>query len=188
MLTLVYDTETNGFPSFKLDADSPGQAHLVELGMLLVDSTSGKILKTSRQLVNENFEISEKLTAIHGITKQMCKANGEYLFAVVQKFKSWALTADRVVSHNAKFDLKMMQISLLNANCSFTPISKLDHFCTMLTARRVLGFAKLESVYKSLVDPNGFESAHTAVADATACAKVMFALESAGHKLTPYRT
>ncbi len=96
-----------------------------------------------------------------------------------------------MVCHNVNFDIKIMSYAYYRAGIVNTLIDY-RKVCTMKTATPVLKipsvrggykWPKLQETYQALVDEAGFESAHTADADAMACWKILRALEEKGVEL-----
>ena len=190
MLTLVFDTETTGFPKWKSPPSDPGQPHLVQLALLM--TAFDEVEHAWNSIVYCPIEIPEAVAKIHGITTDISRSQGKSLSAVVGVFDAFAHQADRVVCHNVKFDMKVMQAAYHRAKLSDAEFVNKPRVCTMETATPVLRipssrglykWPKLIEAYKVLVDEAGFSGAHSADADAMACWKVLRALESKGVEL-----
>lgn len=167
MIGLFFDTETTGFKG----------SRLVQLGAILQDLETGKIISELNTMVNTGgFPIPENASNIHGITNQIADKYGITMGAVDKLF-GWMLTnSDVIVAHNIQFDLDIVSTNL--------PISKdllvgKETFCTMKNTMNVLKlpskfkggsykWPKLIESYKYYFGAE-FDNAHDAMADVRAC-------------------
>ena len=188
MLTLVFDTETTGFPSRGSPITDQRQPYLVQLAVLLAEGES--LLERWDSVVSCPVEIPEAASKVHGITTERSRAEGISNDEAVRIFDLLVKRANRLICHNTIFDMQIMRIAYARAGQNFTAVSELPQFCTMKTisddARRRgqrSHWPKLDVAYRKLVDPAGFSAAHTADADALACWEVLLALEAKGAQL-----
>lgn len=195
-LMLVYDFETQSLPLFHEPSEDPRQPHIVELGAILVDTASRRTVSTLNVIVKpEGWTIPEETTAIHGIsTERALEVGVPERLAVRMLFSMWASGRRVRVAHNEQFDARIMRIALMrHANtemadewkagpreCTATmaaPIVNLPPTANMVRA----GFKKpktptLSEAYRHFMGRD-FDGAHSALADATACKDIYFAMQ-----------
>lgn len=191
MPVLFYDTETGGKANQKQPATHPSQPDLVQLGAVLTDDALNEIAVIDVVVYPGAWEIPKEATAIHGISQEMAETYGVGLTKTLAIFCDMAATADRIVAHNAEFDVLVIRRAL--ARIEETPEARplasalgligLDPFedkeirCTMRAAKRILKlpnrnphiqdqykFPRLEECIKHFFDED-FEGAHNALYD-----------------------
>lgn len=142
--------------------------------------------------------IPDIVAAIHGITTDTAERCGIEAKAAIVMFLEMLLISDRVVAHNMRFDRDVLFEELqrnftLGEVSAVTGIfSALPIVCTMHTATPICkvpkktGFGvkwpKLTEAHEFFLGTS-FDGAHDALNDVNACARVLFAMEDAGHKL-----
>ena len=189
MLSLIFDTETSGFPLWKSPPSDPNQPHLVQLAALM--TKGDEIISSYDTIVSCPVEISEGAAKVHGISTSRSRTEGVSSRQAVVKFDGIVSMADRIVCHNVEFDLLIMRAAYSRAEISTSVLDSKPTVCTMLTATSLLKlrgkrgykWPKLDEAFRALVDTRGFEGAHSADADTLACWKVLRALENKGVEL-----
>lgn len=169
---LFFDTETTGF----------GKARLVQLGAILQDTETGRILSEFNGMVlTEGVPIPEQAAAVHGITNELADAYGFPMEAVDAIFATMLKSTDLVVAHNIQYDLGIVECNL---ELSDKLIKTKQQYCTMLNTMDVLklpgryGQFKWPKLMESYVHyfEQEFDGAHDAMADVRACRDVYFKL------------
>lgn len=191
MKTLVFDTETTGFPRKNTPLQDECQPHLVQLATLLAEGE--EILEQWSTLIFCPIMIPSEAFNVHGISTEVSRRDGLSLKDAVDLFRHRLKIADRVVAHNTSFDMQLMRIAFARLGLDESELFRAPRFCTMRTATPILQLPSprgrghkwptLQEAYKRLVDSAGFESAHSADVDTLACFKVMRALEEKGVQL-----
>lgn len=201
MLDMIFDTETTKFPEWKLQNDDPEQTQLMQLGIML---TKGReVILEWDHLIYCTQEPAPGAFGAHGISLAMCQEAGLRLTEAVRFFLHRLSDVDRVVCHNTAFDTKIMLCAIAQANLMLgedeekfsaeTFLAK-PNVCTMLSATDIVQIPSprfpgkwkwptLQEAYKFLVDPEGFEGAHSALVDCRACHEVLCSLEERGVEL-----
>lgn len=178
MKTLIFDTETTGFPSNNAPLSDPIQPHLIQLAALL--TTEDEILQQFDTIIKCPIEVPEGAFKVHGISMEKSQREGISLRTALAAFNDLLVSADRLVAHNMRFDLKMMQIAYARAGMS-TTLEEISKACTMKTVTPIMKREgkrwTLDSSYRHFVDSEGFSSAHDAGADTMACFKLLRAME-----------
>lgn len=188
MVTLVFDTETTGLVNHKTPNHTV-QPYPVQLACILV--VDNKILSMASVIVNPGVPIEVGASNVHGITQETTDKVGVSLKAATGLFLNFLNRADRVVAHNADFDIIVTEAMIYRtlADYEMDKFRSVPRVCTMRSTTDVcklpgkygkFKWPKLEEAYKLLVDPAGFEGAHDALADVVACWKVLRALEEKG--------
>ena len=189
---VFFDTETTGFPSKTKSLEDATQARMVQLGVAVVDTVSRKVVNTL-DVVVEVPAIPTPVAQIHGITTEISHDFGMNEQVVAAAFSD--LCRDfPLVAFNFEFDAQI--INCLFARSGFIADSPtLDgaanqHLCAMRgskdyakvpvtekqAARGMTGYKdpNLMEAYKALVCVDGFENAHSAMADVSALIDVFF--------------
>ena len=197
---LVYDSETSGLPLFNEPSDDPRQPHIVQLGALLVDLDTWKVLESIDAIVRpEGWTIPDEVAAIHGITTEHALDVGiSESMALGMLLELWgeAQPERRLrIGHNESFDARIVRIAMMRfedepaadawkagqSECTqilSTPILKLPPTEKMLKA----GFKKnksanLREAYEFFTGRQ-LVGAHSAMADAQACLTVYRAIKA----------
>ena len=181
MKTLVFDTETTGFPSNHADLSDPIQPHLIQLAALLTFEDT--VLQKFETIIKCPIEVPEAAFKVHGISMEKSQREGVDLMTALAAFNDLLVSADRLVAHNMRFDLKLMQIAYARARIS-TTMEEIPKACTMKTVTPIMRREgkrwTLDSSYRHFVDSEGFSDAHDAGADTMACFKLLRAMEKKG--------
>lgn len=193
MRTLIFDTETTGMVNFKSD-DILDQPHPVQLACMIVDeSDDRKIINTASIIVapGPGVYISAEAEAVHKITGEVIKKYGLPLRAACGIFMNFVLKSDRICGHNIDFDIVVMETALQVCGLSLDTFRKIPRVCTMLSTievcrlpgKRGFKWPKLEEAYRMIVNSEGFEGAHDAMADVKACNELLGKLQQMEIKL-----
>lgn len=198
---LFFDTETSGLPLFNEPSEDPRQPHIVQIGALLADLDTGKVISSLDLIIRpDGWEIPEDVAKIHGITTERARDVGiSESVAVDALIELWA-RADLRVGHNESFDARIVRIALFRhvagLNCAptlpdewkagkaectqrmATPLLKLPPTEKMRAAGRFhYKSANLSEAYKHFTGQD-LEDAHSAMADARACMAVYLAIRA----------
>lgn len=197
MLTLVFDTETTGKADFKFGPDHPSQPGLVQLGAILYDDRKVvaelNLIVQPRDGEGDPIPVQPEAYAKHGIDDETAARVGFFARQALDILDGLFGKAERVVAYNARFDDLVVATECYRDDLAHI-FEGCDLVCAMLSAKPVCklpnrhGYAdykwpSLDEAYRMLVDPNGFDNAHDAMADVRACAAVLWALEDGGHPL-----
>lgn len=202
-LALFYDTETQGLPLFREPSEHPEQPHIVQLGALLVDIDSRRVISALDVIVRpDGWTIPDDVAAIHGITTEHAQAVGvAESVAVGLLLELWERAAYRV-AHNEQFDARILRIALMRhesaeladawkagaAECTqalATPILKIPPTAKMVRA----GFTKFKSANLGeafeFFTGRPLDGAHRAMVDCEACMQVYFAIKDRAAQAQP---
>ena len=117
MCTIVFDTETTGLPTTKII--NPDTLHLfphiVQFSFVKFDNDKNDITESFDFIVkvDDNVNIPEESTKIHGITSEMSMTKGLELKYVIKEFFNHFHTDDLIVGHNISFDLNILHVEML---------------------------------------------------------------------------
>lgn len=195
MRTLVFDTETTGKADFKADPAAMHQPYLVQLaaqlyvGRELVQEVN--VICLPEQAEGMIVQIPAEATGIHGISNDTTALVGLPYKLVLPLFNNLLKRTDRVVAHNLQFDVRVMSGAYKRNGYPQDDLQRPERICTMLQSEGVLKIPSkfkpggykwptLDEAFRHLVNKEGFEGAHDASNDCTACVKVLWALEDAG--------
>ena len=149
---LIFDVETNNLmpkqkpngPRLTID-DYP---HILQLSFVIYDLNESKITKSYDAYVNinENVVISDSITELTGITKDICKKKGVPIITILKEFYDAYVNCDVLIGHNMEFDVEMIKIEIernraeiLSAfpcvfttfNDTYEKIHNIERYCTM---------------------------------------------------------
>lgn len=200
MKLCIWDSETTGLPRFDLPADDPKQPYMCEVAAILVDDQShGEIDRYEALVTPDGWELSPELTKIHGITTEMCRADGRPIADVLRALHGMMAEADVVLSYGFRFDDKMRRgacrrigISDLFGTFKWACIQpSVSAACGMPATTAMIKAGrgaqrktpKLSEAVQILLGES-HEGAHRALADARAAARVLFAAHKKGFPMT----
>ncbi len=188
---LVFDTETTGLPLRK-DApltDYDNWPRVVQLAWQVYDEI-GHLVDSQNYIIRpDGFEIPINAKMVHGISTEHALKVGRPIGEVLDIFIESAQKSKYFVGHNINFDLSVLGCEFLrNRGENPLPNWKIIDTCTEKTAMfcKIPGgthggfrFPKLTNFYKLLFG-NEFDSAHNAMADVSATARVFLELVRIG--------
>jgi DNA polymerase III subunit epsilon len=197
-MKLFFDTETTGKADFRAPPDAPHQPRLVQLGALLTDDDGNEVSSVNLIIKPDGFEIPDGAASVHGITTQTAIERGIAIEAVLPVFAQLVSRADIVIAHNIEFDTFVMTGEFLRRDYDETPFDGAAFFCTMRAMTPICklpnmnGYSdfkwpKLQEAHKHCFGVE-FESAHDAMADVRACARVYFWLQKQQAQPAPITT
>jgi DNA polymerase III epsilon subunit-like protein len=149
---LVFDVETTNLmpkqktngPRLTID-DYP---HILQLSFVIYDLNESKITKSYNAYVSidEKVTISDTITELTGITKDICKKKGIPITTIIKEFYEAYMNCDVLIAHNIDFDVEFIKIEiernrikLLSAyphvlttlNDTYEKIHNIERYCTM---------------------------------------------------------
>lgn len=180
MISLIFDTETTGFPSKDLLPDDPKQARIVQLAMLLLDNNNKEIGCFYSKFVPNGWNgIHPGAQAVHGITYEDCERTGIQQKVGLELYYEWVGIADNVVAHNYHFDRQLINIETALLSIQSAPVKQ--SFCTMeilvphMKLLRPNGLPKWPKLSEALdwcIPGATIDKEHDALGDVRATAKV----------------
>ena len=191
--TLFFDTETTGilrgFNSQRPVTDSYNWPRLVQLAWIMADK-NGKVLKQqSHIIIPEGFYIMDDAVAVHHITTERARKEGQLLRVVLDEFVSDIELAGHIVGHNADFDKGVVGAELYRHDMDYMILMNKPATCTMKSSTDYCAIPKknsvgykwpsLQELYQKLFN-RSFEDAHDALADVTATKECFFELKKRG--------
>lgn len=189
MICIIMDTETSGLP---LDFDAPvwhvdNWPRIYQLAWEVVNDVTGETLNSFNGYVRSDGWVIPD-TEFHrerGITTAFLEKNGYPMSTLLTDLQNAFEKCDRLVVHNMAFDSKVLGAEMYRYGVA--PKKILDKFCTKEKSTYI---CKIPSPYKHIKDykwptldeayrhfyGHGFENAHDAMADVTACKFVYAAI------------
>jgi len=155
-----------GTPLSVIDCETTGLGRhdrVIELAIVTMDSESGEVIEEFETIVNPERDVGP--VQIHGITSEM--AGLAPTFAEIAPLVAARLHQSTVVSHNLRFDLRMLQQEFDRVG---RPVEWGSGLCTLRLTGLKLGHAVRESGFE-------LEDHHRAISDARAAAQVLWSLE-----------
>jgi len=197
MIALFFDTETTGIKSWSNPSFIP---KLVQLGAILQDLDSGRVLAEINVMAKVTDDIPPGATAVHGITKEMANRFGLPIGNIDENFSLMIAMADLLVAHNTPYDLDIMKDNLpfsffasefkttFDTMRASTDIVKVPHTDKQAAYFRDFPEKKdadfkhpnLTETYKYFFGVP-FEGAHDAMADIRACRDIFLELIKRGY-------
>ena len=120
--TLIMDTETNGIGSFK-----PAKQRIVQWSWITPDGEERNFFIKGAQRISKSVP--------HDITVEQLNAHGKSFITVYNLFKKDLDKCDRIIAHNAKFDIGCIQNEMKLHGFSRDDQYELDCipvYCTMV--------------------------------------------------------
>lgn len=196
-VALIFDTETTGKMAFNKGSTDPVQPDVIQLGLLLVDTSdwSKKLQISMLVQLREGACIEKGAFETHGISKEDCSKFGVSPRAALNIFNDACARADILVAHNLNFDEKVMQTALYREkllDASQLMLPEMKRLCTMELSTNILKlrnpykknsfkWPKLEEAYKKFSGGKELKGGHDALVDAEACLVVLQGLVENGH-------
>ncbi len=195
MSFIVLDTETTGLPKFfnrtwKKTIYAPyfllshyKYSRIVQFSWISYND------KNKFEWINDHivkptydFEISQKVVNIHGISTEKAKKEGIDINIVLDMFYTSLKRVDIIVAHNIKFDLQIIlsECFRIKRTDIIKEIYKKKWICTVQFAMKILNYGRrirLGTLHKKLFK-NDFKNAHNSLADTIACANCYIKLKS----------
>jgi DNA polymerase III epsilon subunit-like protein len=211
-MILVFDVETTGLlpkkPRRKACETSDNNAceneipiesypYIIQLSFVLYDliESTPVIIYDSYIKIPEHVELSQYISDLTGITREICNKKGRDISDVLDKFYEAYMLAEVIVAHNMDFDEQMILIELQRNRKEiieklpycFTIFSKIyeklkgvQRYCTMrngielcaitVESKTTKKWPKLSELHQKLFDevPDGL---HNSMVDVNACLK-----------------
>lgn len=149
---LIFDVETNGLlpknnkqgPAISIE----NYPYILQLSYAIYDSEKKEMLQQYDTYIDvpETVEISNEITNLTGITREICTQKGGNIVNVLERFYEAYMFCDALVAHNMDFDEKMISIemernkneiaektphSFMIFNSMYEQIHGIERYCTM---------------------------------------------------------
>ncbi|MDX0267697.1 hypothetical protein GOC13_07740 [Sinorhizobium meliloti] len=199
MLSFIFDTETTGAAA-KKDPFDPKHDKIMQFygGLYEHDEHSnyleerdGELICTAKPVMSLNFlvqtdkEPHREAVAVHGISHERAKLLGVSPDNLAHVLEDVIDVADRLVCHNFVFDSRMVKHLFATEGLDHTFVDTKESFCTMEYLKPIMRMTP--KVYGDWKNPKlieahqyifnrGFDGAHDANVDASACAAIYFAI------------
>jgi DNA polymerase III epsilon subunit-like protein len=153
------DTETTGLTD---------NSNIIELAWVITDKHLN-VLKEESHLINGNFEITEFIKNLTGISKEKTVADGILIQDALKRFYNDILKCQFLVAHNILFDYKMIMNEIKNIFSHDGHKNELEHYthifqskvrlCSLLILKKeckdrdiTTENYKLQTFYNRLID------------------------------------
>ncbi|AXQ68316.1 putative PolIII-like exoribonuclease [Caulobacter phage CcrBL10] len=197
-MILFYDTETTGFPDGKKPLDE--QPRIVQLGAILAypDRREAARLDTILSLGTVPTSVLSDWTigrdgkggaaAIHGVSPEISEKIGMTEAIAIEAFMDLVAVADVIVGHNhISFDNKIVTnvVRRVMGRPDADPFEGKSMFDTIVAGTPLMKLPSRQGGYRKpkLIDLHkhltgeGFEDAHTAIADVQATRRCYYAMQ-----------
>jgi DNA polymerase-3 subunit epsilon len=186
---LIFDTETTGMVQFRKPPEDKTQPDLIQLGMLLVETTDWEPRARHSLLVTlaDGVRIEPGAKEAHGISEEDCARYGVAPIVACSLFNQTCMQADIIVAHNLSFDVSIMKTALHRIGNKPHRLDGRQHVCTKETSTDVLKlpgkygykWPTLAEAYRHYTGKE-IEGAHDALVDTEACLQVFRGLAQSG--------
>ena len=173
--------------NWKVPDETSAQPHLIQLGMVLVESRNWKTMArhSLRVMLPQGAPIDPGAFAAHGISEVECDDFGISAEVACQLFRETVLKADLFVAHNLRFDGIVMRAACNRAGVDLDWYESVPGYCTMEASTPVLQlpgqkgykWPTLSEAYKHFSGAE-LKGAHDAAVDADACLLIYRSLQS----------
>jgi DNA polymerase III subunit epsilon len=191
-MLLFIDTETTGFPLAHTALDHEAQPHIVQIAAVLT-TIEGESVAQMVRIIDNDVAIPEQASDVHKITQGVAAERGFSPDIVMRMFSCFLEKSSKIVAHNAKFDVKMLNIALSRAKNAraLVDLSNCEIYCTMEAAAPIVNLPPTEKMIKagfnkpkspSLAETYDYffgeklDGAHDALVDVMACKRIYFEL------------
>lgn len=141
MSVMAWDVETNGLPDFKARSHDPKQPHIVQLAMIHYDNEGNELSEISVIVKPDGWEITEDMTAIHGISHEQALREGIPENDVIALWLAGQARAAIRVAHNISFDARLARIAMVRAGYQRDFIEMVEgrqSFCTCNASKKLV--------------------------------------------------
>ncbi len=189
MKALIFDTETTGMVQFRKPPEDKSQPDLIQLGMLLVETSDWQPRARHSLLVQlaEGVRIEPGAKEAHGISEEDCARYGVAPIVACSLFNQACMQADIIVAHNLSFDTSIMKTALFRIGNKPHRLDGRQHVCTKEASTDVLKlpgkygykWPTLAEAYRHYTGEE-IEGAHDALVDTEACLQIFRGLAHEG--------
>jgi len=114
---MIFDVETTGFIRKRVDNENSSlenQPHILQLSFVIYNTSIQRVVKSVDLYIRVDPEvyISQKITEITGITKDLCERHGVPIHNALVEFYHEYMRSDCIVAHNLDFDREMIKIEM----------------------------------------------------------------------------
>ena len=167
----VYDTETTGL-TLHPDAPLEKQPRMIEFGGVLLDESNGEVAAEISLLIDPCSEISDEITKITGITRDMVIGAPKFTEALPQ-IREFFARADTVMAHNLPFDKAIVFGELRRAGAQDNFPWPKKEICTVGAYRAMWGKnPKLIDLYAAVMN-RPLAQTHRALDDVRALVEIV---------------
>ena len=150
---LVFDVESTGLlPNSRRGATTTvpitAYPHILQLSFAIYDLSQKSVVRKYDAYIDvpDEVEVSEFITNLTGITKEMCKTKGKPIVEVLEQFYEAYMFCEGLVAHNMDYDEKMILVELernrkavmekapycfMTFNAMYEKVHGIERYCTM---------------------------------------------------------
>jgi DNA polymerase III epsilon subunit-like protein len=148
---IIFDTETTGLPKSRqsLVNNTEEWPYIVQFSYIIYDLTTNQIEVVSDHIIKleEDIDIPEESSKIHGITKEISNEKGVSIKEVIDRFIVDLSDCELLIAHNLEFDLNVLIVELIRMNryaelleddvsidlnnTAYKKITNIEKYCTM---------------------------------------------------------
>lgn len=184
-MKVFFDVETTGLFDYSKPADAHGQPRICEISAIVTDDDGVQLEDLNVLIKPDGWIITPDLTAIHGITTEMCQERGTPIKQPLEWMARAMKKSDTILAYNVAFDLKCLRGEFRRAGMDdLYPLGEARKCCIQQMARRVTALPKnktpklIEAV--EIILGEKLVGAHGAKEDNTAAMRLYFKLIGQG--------
>lgn len=149
-MKLFFDTETTGLPDWKSPSEAEHQPHIVEIGAALLDDELNIIERYEAIIKPDGWEISEEMTAVHGISHERAMDEGVSEREALLHFTDMHDKARLRIGHNVSFDDRIIRIAIMRYldDEAANYYREQPKLCTMLESLNIVKLPPAEAMQK----------------------------------------
>ena len=203
---LVFDVESTGLlPNSRRGSTTAlpitAYPHILQLSFAIYDLSQKQVIRKYDAYIDvpDDVVISEFVTNLTGISKEMCKREGKPIVEVLEQFYEAYMFCEGLVAHNMDFDEKMILVELernrpaimekapycfMTFNPMYEKVHGIERYCTMrkgtdmcniLVESKMPGrppskkWPKLIELYGKMFDGATVEGLHNSMVDVLTC-------------------
>ncbi|WP_121810828.1 3'-5' exonuclease [Mucilaginibacter kameinonensis] len=183
---LFIDTETSGLPK-KWDlpyCDNDNWPYALQVSWIVYTKDMQEVKREDHYIKDNDFTISPKAYAIHGLTQEYLVEHGEWRKDVMSLLANDLLQYEPlVVGHFIELDLNVAGVEFYRTGIT-NPLENLKTFCTMLATTKWVQnpkakYLRLNQLYEVLFNKT-LDRQHNALEDAEATAECFFEMLKRG--------
>jgi len=198
---LIFDVETTGLLPKRGAVDFENietYPYIIQLSFIVYNLLTNEVemCKDCYIRIPDEIVVSEKITELTGITKQMCNEKGVPIEDAMIEFYNAHNSCDMIIAHNYEFDSSMMMVELMRNRVSiyvrqpdcfhmfniiYEKINGIENYCTMKNSVDICNimtqykggkpykkWPTLLELYKNLFDKTP-ENLHNSIVDTLVC-------------------
>ena len=203
---LIFDVESTGLlPNNRRNGINAipisTYPYILQLSFAIYDLSEKKIIRQYDSYIDipDNVEVSEFISGLTGITKDICKTKGKPIVEVLEQFYEAYMFCEGLVAHNMDYDEKMIMVEMernreaimekapycfMTFNTMYEKVHGIERYCTMKKGTDICNilmeskfpgrppskkWPKLDELYGKIFDGETVDGLHNSMVDVLTC-------------------